>query len=83
MGETSAVGLFDGFFMHVVNKPRYCLVFCNANWLCRTDVFEKTDKSGKKGEWEAFGAQWRCVLDMLWKVAVTTQMYDVCDLVVV
>ncbi|XP_050706561.1 uncharacterized protein LOC126991933 [Eriocheir sinensis] len=48
LAETSAVSLFDGFFSHIVSKPRYCLAFCNANWLSRTDVFETTDKSGKK-----------------------------------
>lgn len=48
--ETSTASLFEGFFSHIVSKPRYCLAFCNANWLCRTDVFESNDKSGKKGE---------------------------------
>ncbi|KAG0716856.1 F-box only protein 22 [Chionoecetes opilio] len=39
IGEASPAVLFDNFFKHLLSKPRYCLAFCNANWVSRTDIF--------------------------------------------
>lgn len=45
IGEASPASLLEGFFMHIVSKPRYCLAFCNANWLYRTDIFDHTGRT--------------------------------------
>ncbi|XP_071525450.1 uncharacterized protein, partial [Panulirus ornatus] len=47
LGETSPSSLFEGFFERIVSKPRYCLAFCNEDWLSRTDVFNGKDENGK------------------------------------
>ncbi|MPC40944.1 hypothetical protein E2C01_034521 [Portunus trituberculatus] len=44
IGEVTPASLLEGFFMHIVSKPRYCLAFCNANWLYRTDIFDHTGR---------------------------------------
>ncbi|KAK7085103.1 hypothetical protein SK128_010709 [Halocaridina rubra] len=37
----SPSSLFEEFFEHIVSKPRYCVGFCNEDWLSRVDVFSR------------------------------------------
>ncbi|ROT79123.1 uncharacterized protein [Penaeus vannamei] len=47
IGELSPSSLFEGFFEHIVSRPRYCIGFCNEDWLSRTDIFSKKGENGK------------------------------------
>lgn len=46
IGELSPSSLFEGFFEHIVSRPRYCIGFCNEDWLSRTDIFSKKGENG-------------------------------------
>ncbi|XP_042203797.1 uncharacterized protein LOC121853605 [Homarus americanus] len=47
LGEATATGLFEGFFDHIVSKPRYCLAFCSEDWSSKPEVFNIKEESGK------------------------------------
>ena len=38
--------LFKKFFERIVSKPRYCIGFCNEDWLDRGDIFGKDKEKG-------------------------------------
>nr|XP_045612307.1 uncharacterized protein LOC123766892 [Procambarus clarkii] len=44
LGEASPRCLFEGFFEHIVSKPRYCIAFCSEDWLSKPDVFNIKEK---------------------------------------
>ncbi|XP_064108193.1 uncharacterized protein LOC135216701 [Macrobrachium nipponense] len=47
ISSTSPITLFEKFFEHIVSKPRYCIGFCNEDWLHKGDVFTRDREKEK------------------------------------
>lgn len=44
IGGSSPSNMLEKFFEHIVSKPRYCIGFCNEDWLARADVFSRENE---------------------------------------
>ncbi|XP_068204673.1 uncharacterized protein [Palaemon carinicauda] len=46
ISNTPPVTLFEKFFEYIVSKPRYCIGFCNEDWIHKGEVFTRDREKG-------------------------------------